>query len=130
DGGPKGRVSRDESAPRLLEARTVEVVPDPAEELLDVVSRLRIVKSVEEHSLLHRRERIEVLDSPAVGERPLHTLEVNFIRDELERSNRASSRAAVLRAFHSRIGRRREFGDGRESEQVGRADAQTQLPRS
>ena len=65
DRGPKSRMPRDQSIPRLLEGRRVELAAKPTDELLDVVSRLGIGERMEEHSFLHRREGIQILDAAA-----------------------------------------------------------------
>ena len=65
DRGPQARVPRDQSMPRLAKGRQVQRAPEPADELLDVVARLRVGEGVEEHARLDRREGIDVLDPAA-----------------------------------------------------------------
>ena len=126
--GPQCRVPRDQPLPGLPEGREVEVAPNPAEKLLEVVPGLGVDKGVEEHPLLHRREGIHVLDSPASGEGALHRLAVN---SSGVRSNGATARVndSLEPGLADRLGRYRQLGDGRVPEQVRGFKSQVRLPR-
>ena len=127
--GPQCRVPRDKPLPGLPEGREVEVAPNPAEELLEVVPGLGVDEGVEEHSFLHRREGIRVLDSPAAGEGALDRLAVNSTGDQIERSDGARQRFARITGLADRLGRYRKLGDGRVPEEVRGFKGQVGLPR-
>ena len=75
--GPQCRVARNELLPGFTEGREVELAPNSAEELLDVVSGIGVDQGVEEHTFLDRGKGIRVLDSPAAGEGALDRIAVN-----------------------------------------------------
>ena len=76
NGGPKSSMPREQLIPGRLEGRRLELAAKPANELLDVMSRLAIGERVKEHSFLHRRERIQILDTSAVYEGPINRPEI------------------------------------------------------
>ena len=126
---PQRGVPRDQAMPRLAEGGKVEFAPQATDELLDVMARLRVGEGVEEHPVLHRRERIEILDAAAVRESGSDRLEVDALGSQLERrrrGRRTSARALLIRA---RSGRRRQVGDVGAAEELGRVQLQTRLPR-
>jgi len=73
---------------------------------------------VEEHPLLHRREGIRVLDSPAPGEGALERLAVNSVGGQIEWSDCARQRYTRITGLADRLDRYRQLGDGRVPEEV------------
>ena len=59
---PQRRVARDHAPPALLKRFDVDIACEGMLELLDVDSRIRIEEGMEQHSLLHRRQGIDVLE--------------------------------------------------------------------
>ena len=60
-----------QAPPALLKGFNVDTVLEAMMELFNIDSRIRIEKGVKEHSLLHWRERINILEIRVVGEESL-----------------------------------------------------------
>ena len=125
DRAPQRWVPRDQTMPRLAKGREVELAPQPAGELLDVMARLRVDQRVKEHALLDRREGIRVVD-PALGYEPVPQLfavePVGHQRERLGGDGRFVGGVVALR--HGRC----EAGDRRGLEQLGGVHDQARLP--
>src|SRR5271157_3112970 len=127
--GPQCRMARNELLPGFPEGREVELAPNPAEELLEVVSSIGVDQGVEEHTFLHRCEGIRVLNSALAGAGALDRIAVDSTGDQLEWSDIAHRRFGRITGLADRLGRYRKLGDGRVPEKVRGFKGQVGLPR-
>src|SRR5262249_10149326 len=59
---PKDRVLLDDVVPTLTKSCDIEVLPQRVASLLEVYCRILIAEAVEEHPLLHRRQRVDIFN--------------------------------------------------------------------
>jgi hypothetical protein len=83
--GAQRRMALHHAVPRAPERRGVEVAAQQAAQLHDVLARAGIGEGVEEHPLLHGRQRVDVLDQVAAAQ----TLSASSSRSS-KRSSRSS----------------------------------------
>ena len=69
----QNRVSIDDRLPGLLQRRNVELPLKPTTHLLAIDARLGAVERVEEHALLHWRERVEVFERSRGGDQSVES---------------------------------------------------------
>ena len=90
--GPQRFVAGQDATPRVFERVEIKAAPQTTHELLNVVSRFGVGESVEEHPLLHRRERIKVFDVVRRLRSGMNGGYVHSLGSQLKRSNGASRR--------------------------------------
>ncbi len=82
--------------PGLLEAQRVEPVHVHSQ-LVDVVARGLFIQGVEQHALLHRRQRVEVFDLGQRHRQAVQLLLVQTGQREVRRRRAALARLAAMR---------------------------------
>ena len=125
DRAPQGGMARDQPSPRLAQRRPVEIAPQLAGELLDIVPGLRVRQRVEEHARLDRGEGIDVVDPSLRRERAFQRAAIEPPGHERERLGQDGRLVGM--AASTRRGRR-QAGDRRRLEQLGRVHGQARLP--
>ncbi len=80
-----------------LEGRTIEISPQGAGELLDVLAGAGRKQGVKQHPLLHRRERVDILDRPVPGQEPIQLALVEIRQGKVRRSGPARLGGPAMR---------------------------------
>src|SRR5215813_7388320 len=97
--GPQNPISLDHSLPGPLQSLLVEIVPDRETDLSKVDAAFRRVDRMEKHSLLHRRQWIDVLDIPPVTDEPIQLLLAERRQRKVDRSVSACTRLPAILGY-------------------------------